>query len=205
MGMQPSIDPNMPGLRRVPVSGSVMCLLEAFVRANVGADGLYAVLERAGLLTQAPWIAPLTYSAREFDRLLHETAHQLGLPRRTVYARVGRWSAPRLIRRYGALTSSYHDPIELLSAMPGTLLHELSVRIGMASDAASTLTVEVSGGGSATLRYARMRIPDALVDGLLVGLGDAFDLDCSLRHRRPDGSTRLEHEISVQYQAKVAA
>jgi hypothetical protein len=184
------------------VKGVVFNLLEEFVVTRFGHETWLKVLALCPAQAKEVFVGPGTYPDGDLFALAHRTADVLGLPLPDALRAFGRFAFPHLAERLPGLLETHRDPQSLLLALDGVI--HVEVRKFM-KGAATPRFFLTPGRGKLHMRYESRRGLCSFLEGLLDGLGDAYDTDIHFEHVRCTHRGDLACELDLSFHPRSRA
>ncbi len=158
------------------MKGIIFNLLEDYLTDRFGEEKYDEILSSCELRTKDPFtiVAPATYHDADFDVISARTAKMLGMKVPDLLREMGRHALPKLAGRYPGFFTGYDHPRDFLKTT--SFIHQIEIKKLFKNAEVPEFTIEKESPDQLILSYRSKRRLCHLVEGLVTGLGDYYNI-----------------------------
>ncbi|MFP7755422.1 heme NO-binding domain-containing protein [Thermodesulfobacteriota bacterium B35] len=181
------------------MKGIIFNLLEDYIASNHGEEAYERLLARCSLKTGEPllMVAPGTYPDEDFHEIVRQAAAAGHLPVDDFYRDFGRFAIPRMADRYPDFFAPFHHPKDFLKFTG--MVHLVEVKKLYKDAQVPDFTCRDTGPDTLLLRYTSERMLCRLVEGLIEGVAEYYNVPIRCRQTRCQRRGDMTCEFSIHF------
>jgi len=162
------------------MKGIIFNLLEDYLTNALGDDAWETIIISCSLVTEDPLaiVAPGTYADEDFLTITNTAAQRLDQPLETLLKNFGRFILPKLAARYPAFFAHYNHPGTFLKY--AGMIHQVEIKKLYNDARTPEFSCQETSTDEVVLTYASQRQLGDMVEGLLEGLADFYQVGTTI-------------------------
>ena len=189
------------------MKGHIFNLLETFIEEAAGMEGLEKILAKCSFDTSASFIRTENYPDVMLAELVEHATQHIGISIDEAHFAFGKWLFPRLMNLVPKSFSNFIHPAPFLATLDH--IHKVELKKLYPDATPPFFEYQHLGGSDGKVTYESERRMFVLVEGVLQGVAEFFNVDINTEFE-PIGSSNPNRAIytihySEPYTAKIPA